>query len=216
MKKRSNFLLRLILLYVMVSGFTFWLPIIRGFFDGSSYTWSGWLGIGGSGIYGDYWLLFLFVSVLLSVIFLGWRGAQKPFHWLLLIWLLLLIIESASMFFSTETIYFKGDTLGTEFAIGNILFPIDILFLCLATIWIIRDFKKKRPKEKIPWMKSNRVMLIIFLLIFPLQLITLRVLDYDQIGVILTLFQWIILNLSFYPYKNKTKSPEQSPGHTVF
>lgn len=218
MKWKPDFLLHIILLYVVISGFTFWLPIIRGLFDGSSYIWSGWLGIGGKGIYGDYWLLLFFVAVLLSVVYMGWRGAQKPFHWLLLIWLLLLVIESSAMLYSTETIYFKGDTLGTEFAVGKILFPLDLLFLCLSCIWIIRDLKKKSSKKKILWIRTNRTLLTIFFFIFPLQLLTLRLLDYDQFGVMLTLFQWIVFNAALYPWQSfyKRKSPEQRPGPYYF
>ncbi|MCJ8008746.1 hypothetical protein ACFFF5_09030 [Lederbergia wuyishanensis] len=215
MKWRPDILLHFILAYVMMSGFMIWLPIIRGLFDGTAYTWSGWLGIGGNGILGDYWLLLIFASILLSVIYLGWRGAQKPFHWLLLIWLFLLVVESAAIFFSNETIYFKGDTLGTQFDAGKIIFPIDLFFLSMSCFWIYRDLKKKRHKGQLSWTKNNRMMLIIFFLIFPLQLITLRFLDYDQLGVFLTLFQWLILNIAFYPWRSfyKIKSPEQRPGH---
>ncbi|MCR2823753.1 hypothetical protein [Lederbergia panacisoli] len=215
---RPDTLLHVILVYVMASGFTFWLPIVRGIFDGSSYTWSVWLGFDGIGIHGDYWLLLIFTVMLVFVIYLGWRGAQKPFHWLLLSWLILLVIESGTMFFSQETIYFKGETLGTEFAIGKVIFPIDLLFLILSSIWVIRNVKKTRSKKKIAWRKENRILLTAFFIVFPIQLITLRFFDhniiFDQVGVALTMLQWLLLNLAFYPWQSiyKIKSPGHHPG----
>ncbi|CAH2714810.1 hypothetical protein BACCIP111895_01986 [Neobacillus rhizosphaerae] len=206
MEWKPDRLIRLILLYVMLSGLTYWLPIIRGLFDGPSYSWSGWMGIGGTGIGGQYWLLLILGSLLTSVVFLGWRGARKPFHWLLLTWFILLVIESGSWFFSTETIHFKGDTLGVDFSLKKIIFPFDVLFLVLVCLWIIRNLRSASSLPSPTWKRLNRNLLILFFCLFPLQLILLRFLDhdkiFDQIGVILTIFQWLLLNLSFYPWQS--------------
>lgn len=207
MEWRPGKLLHLILVYVILSGITFWLPVTRGLFDGSSYSWSGWMGIGGSGIGGQYWLLLIFSALMVLVVFLGWRGAKKPFHWLLLIWFALLATESGSWFFSAEEIRFKGDTLGADLSLGNIIFPLDLFFLVLSCIWIIRDLRSARPHQIPSWKRTNRVLLAAFFIILPLQFIILRFFDdyivFDQVGVIVTMCQWVLLNLSFYPWKER-------------
>ncbi|WNS75231.1 hypothetical protein RRV45_20530 [Bacillus sp. DTU_2020_1000418_1_SI_GHA_SEK_038] len=205
MKWKPDWLLHVILAYVMVSGITFWLPVIRGLFDGRSYTWSGWLGMGGSGLTGHYWLLLIFTALLITLIFLGWRGARKPFHWLLLLWFSLLVAESGSWFFSSETVHFRGDTLGTDIPIGKIIFPFDLLFLGLSIRWVIRDIRTQHSYLYPLWKKSNQNLLLFSLCLLPLQFFILRFFDqypiYDQIGVIVTTFQWIVLNLAFYPWR---------------
>lgn len=104
MERKSDMLLHFILIYVILSGLTYWLPTIRGLIDGPSYSWSGWLGIGGSGVGGHYWLLLIFTTLMISVVFCGWRGIHKPFRWLLLTWCTLLVIESGTWFFSSEEV----------------------------------------------------------------------------------------------------------------
>lgn len=202
MEWKPDRLLHFILIYVMLSGFTFWLPLIRGLFDGPSYSWSGWMGIGGTGVSGQYWILLIMTALMTTVVFKGWRGARNPFRWLLLIWCMLLVIESGSWFFSSETVHFKGDTLGTDLPLGKIIFPFDVLFLALSCLWIIRS---TRPNHSPSWKRLNRNLLILFFCLLPFQFIVLRFFDhykiFDQIGVIITIFQWILLNLSFYPWQ---------------
>ena len=207
MKWKPDRLLHITLIYIILSGITFWLPLSRGLLDGKSYSWQGWMGIGGAGVGGDYWILLILTTVLIAVVFTGWRGCRKPFSWLLIIWFFLLVIESSSLFFSSETIYFKGDTLGVNLAIGKVIFPIDVFFLILSCFWIIRDRKTALHQHKPTWLKLNRWLLILFFCLLPLQFIFLRLFDqykiFDQIGVFLTIFQWFLLNLSFYPWEKK-------------
>lgn len=206
MEGKRDKLLHVILIYVVFSGITYWLPLTRGAFDGASYEWSGWLGAGGKGIGGHYWLLFILTSILIMVVILGWRGIHKPFRWLLLTWFLILIVESGSWFFS-ENVQIKGDTFGYDFAmpIGKLVFPLDLLFLFLSCFWIIRDIRSKKYVRPTPWNKINRNLFIHFFCLLPVQFILLRFFDhneiFDQIGVFLTIFQWILLNLSLYPWK---------------
>lgn len=195
LKRKRDVLLHIILIYVILSGITYWLPTTRGLFDGTSYTWSGWMGISSTGTGGYYWLLFIFTTLLISVVYLGWRGYYKLFRWLLLLWFIILVMESGSWFFLADNVQVKGDTLGydTSLPVGKIVFPVDVLFLCLACIWIVRDIRRKHTRSTPIWIKLNRNLLILFLCILPIQFIILRFFDeqliFDQIGVILTIFQ---------------------------
>ncbi|GHH99732.1 hypothetical protein AM1BK_32750 [Neobacillus kokaensis] len=168
------------------------------------------MGLNGSGVGGDYWILLIFVFLMISVVFLGWRGIRVPFRFVLVIWFLLLTVESGSWFFSAESVHFKGDTLGFDVPFGKIIFPFDLLFLILSIVWIIRD-SRNNFRFTLPSMKKiNRILLILFFCLFPFQLLLFRILDYsvifDEIGVFLTIFQWILLNLSFYPWKSSKKN----------
>ncbi|WP_193747804.1 hypothetical protein [Neobacillus niacini] len=53
MEWKPDRLLHLILIYVMLGGFTFWLPVSRGLIDGHTYSWSGWMEIGGTEVGGQ-------------------------------------------------------------------------------------------------------------------------------------------------------------------
>lgn len=210
MKQKRDVLLHIILIYVILSGITYWLPTTRGLFDGTSYTWSGWMGISSTGTGGYYWLLLIFTTLLISVVYFGWRGYYKLFRWLLLLWFIILIMESGSWFFLADDVQVKGDTLGydTSLPVGRIVFPVDVLFLLLACIWIVRDIRRKHIRNTPIWIKLNRNLLILFFCILPIQFIILRFFDeqliFDQIGVLLTIFQWFLLNLSFYPWKTQS------------
>lgn len=206
MVERPNKLLHVILIYVILSGITYWLPTFRGLFDGSSYEWGGWMGAGGKGVGGDYWLLLLFTVILVTTVILGWRGIHKPFRWFLLAWFIIIIVQSGFWFFA-DSVQIKGDTFNYSFSmpIGKIVFPVDLLFFVLALIWIVRDIKLKKSVRFTSWNKTNRNLLILFFCLVPVQFVLLRFFDHveitDQIGVILTVFQWFLLNLSLYPWK---------------
>ena len=74
-----------LLAWTSLTTLVFWLPLVRGAFDGTSYQWA--LGrLGGAGVGGDYWLPVLGSAFAIATLTLGWRGARPPFHWLLLAW----------------------------------------------------------------------------------------------------------------------------------
>ena len=59
----------------------------------------------------------------------------------------LLVIESGSWLLSSETVHFKGDTLGINFSLEKIIFPFDLLFLALSFLLVIRDMRLNRPSS---------------------------------------------------------------------
>jgi hypothetical protein len=90
--------LKAILIWIMLTLIIVWLPLVRGLMDGDSYQWgnSFWgMQIGGSGVGGDYWLLAVQARLGIAVLYFGWRGAQQPFHWLVLLWLIPLAVQAA-------------------------------------------------------------------------------------------------------------------------
>ncbi len=75
-------LLRLLLVWTGVVMTLVWLPLLRGPMDGPSYQWAWSPGLRGSGVGGDYWVVVLTAVLGLSVLWLGWRGARRPLHFL--------------------------------------------------------------------------------------------------------------------------------------
>src|SRR6185295_10849706 len=90
---RPDRLLRAILIWTAVTLIIVWLPFVRGLMDGDAYEWGNeFFGkrFGGHGVRGDYWLLVIEAAFGIFLLYLGWRGARPPFHWLLLFWQILI------------------------------------------------------------------------------------------------------------------------------
>ena len=112
-------LLRILLFWTSLTTLVFWLPLIRGAFDGASYHWALAPTISGSGMQGSFWVLVVGSSFALIVVFLGWRGARSAFRWLLLAWHSFLGIGSLYLTATqAETFVFRGDTLGISFSLA--------------------------------------------------------------------------------------------------
>jgi hypothetical protein len=196
-------MLRLLLLWVGFTGILTWLPLIRSLMDGDSYAWGvPYWGIefSGDGLTGDVWAPPLAAAHVLATLFLGYRGARQPFHWLLLAWVVPLGAYM-SYFTVAEDMRLQGDTMGMDFSlawVGPVLFG---GMAVLAAVWVVRDLRARRAVEWVEWPRSGRVLAMVALAALPVQLFLLR---YgpphdttDQIGVILTIVQWIVLNVAF-------------------
>lgn len=111
-------LLQVLLFWTSLTTLAFWLPLVRGAFDGDSYHWALGSTISGSGMQGSYWVLVAGSSFALIVIFLGWRGARSPFRWLLLAWHVFLGVGSLYLAATQpESFVFRGDTLGISLSL---------------------------------------------------------------------------------------------------
>lgn len=204
-------LLKAILIWTMLTLIIVWLPFVRGLMDGNSYQWANsfWgKQIGGSGVHGDYWLLLVQAVVGIAVLYLGWRGARQPFHWLLLLWLIPLAVQACyESFTAPEEYRFRGDTLGIDVSlawVGPLLYG---GFALLAIVWVVRDLKSGRETVSPEWTRLNRAFLTIALVLLPIQFVLLRFGEQhgprDQVGVILTMLQWVLINLSFVPWSKR-------------
>ncbi|MBO9369276.1 MAG: hypothetical protein J7555_11110 [Chloroflexi bacterium] len=198
-------LLKVLLSWTACTFIVFWLPAVRGLFDGPTYTWGVFGGLGGSGTSGDYWFPVLGSIAAIAILYLGWRGAQQPFAWLLLGWHLSLA-AGALWLASTqpESFRFRGDTLGVDFSLawaGPILFG---GFAVLAGLWVARNYRNSRSRRIPSWNERNTRLMWLVVGIIPLQFILLRYGQphgtTDQIGVLLTLAQWGLLNAALFPW----------------
>ena len=129
MSWKPDKLLKAILIWTVLTFVIVWLPLVRGLMDGDSYQWGysfwGWQA-SSHGIRGDYWLVVLQAILGIVLLYLGWRGAKQPFHWLLLLWHFSLATQAIyNSVTSPEDYRFRGDTLGVDLSlawVGPVLF----------------------------------------------------------------------------------------------
>jgi hypothetical protein len=215
MSWKPDRLLKAILIWTMISLVFVWLPLVRGVMDGDSYQWgNSFFGfdVGGRGVHGSYWIVVLQASLGLAVLILGWRGAKQPFHWLLLLWHILLGAQAIynSLKFPEEY-RFRGDTLGVDVSlawVGPVLFG---GFALLSIWWVVRDLRRAPIRLSPEWRRANVILLSIAAVMLPLQFILLRFGEQhgtnDQIGVLLTMLQLIVINLGLYPWGREVQQP---------
>ena len=212
--KDSDKLLKIILIFTAITMLVVWLPLIRGVMDGPSYEWGiSFLGrdFGGHGVGGDYWFVVLQAVFGLALLYLGWRGARQPFHWLLMIWIvpsLVNAIYNAIKF--PEEYRFQGDTLGIDISLAWIAPAFWGVLTLLAVVWIVRE-RRERGLDRMPsWTRKNTVYACIVFALLPIQFFLLRSGGpndlKDQIGVVLTILQWILLNFAFASNRLKVSS----------
>jgi hypothetical protein len=199
---RSQAVLRVLLSWTaLVSGVLVWLPLVRGVTQGSIYRWAFAPGIGGRGVGGDYWLLLVaavFVGVLL---YTGWRGARRPFHWLLLLFQVPLAGAVAyAVWRNPEDLRFEGATLGIDVSLaiaGPLLFG---GFAALAVLWVVQDLRSGRVATLVPWVwtRATRVRAVLIAVLFPLEALLFRSGGIQSganvVGVTLVFWQWVMIN----------------------
>lgn len=200
---KPGWVLRLLLLWVGFTGILTWLPLIRSLMDGDSYAWGvPYWGIefSGDGLTGDVWAPPLAAVHVLAALFLGYRGARQPFHWLLLAWVAPLGAYM-SYFTVREDLRIQGDTLGMDLSLAWIGPVLCGGLALMAVAWVVRDLRSRREAAWVELPRSGRVMLVVALAALPVQFLLLRFGPphdaTDQIGVILSIAQWILLTVAF-------------------
>ncbi|MCL6480623.1 MAG: hypothetical protein K6U02_02750 [Firmicutes bacterium] len=195
-------LLRVLLVWTGVVMTLVWLPLLRGPMDGPSYQWGWPPGLRGSGVGGDYWVVVLTAAVGLSVLWLGWRGARRPVHFLLPLWHLPPAAAVARVWWrDSQMLRFRGDTLGIDISLSWMAAALLAGMFLLAVLWAVRDWPHSAGRAAPPWGRANRGLLLLAGALLPVQFVLLRFGKphgtTDQLGVILILLQWLLLNLSF-------------------
>ncbi len=198
---RADRLLRVLLAWTSLTFLLAWLPFVRAAMDGGSYTWSvGWWGLttGGMGLSAQYWLLVVEVALGVTILWLGCRGARVPFHWLLLAWHTALFSSfTYNSVTSPEDFRFQGDTAGIDFSLAWVGPALAGGFLAASIFWVVRDLRNSTPRHVAPWSRANSIWLASLFALLPLQFVLLRFGvpngKTDLIGVVITIFQWMLL-----------------------
>ncbi len=209
MSARSHlWILRLLLFTVAFSMIVTWLPLIRVLFDGVTYQWgTTWFGhmFSSAGLEGDWWVLLLQLAFGGSVLYYGYRGPGKPFFTLLVLWFGLNFADTFhALYTNPEGLMFHGDTLNIHFNMGYPLLGIAGGFLALAGFWVWRDKRKGNTYSHPAWTKRNRALGILSAaLLLPIYFLLSTGVAHattDEIGVILTMVQWVLINAALYPW----------------
>ncbi|MCM3872250.1 MAG: hypothetical protein ND895_16335 [Pyrinomonadaceae bacterium] len=205
MPQKPDRLLKAILILTSFSMIVVWLPLIRGVMDGNTYEWGlSFLGknYGGRGLGGQYWLVVLQAVIAVALVYLGWRGARQPFHWLLLAWNSSGAVNAFyNAIYFAEDYRFQGDSLGVNVSVAWVGPLFWTALTLLSILWVVRDLKRSGNKEMPAWTGRNWMLLAITASLLPIQFLLLRFGEphgtRDQIGVILTMVQWLLLNHAF-------------------
>ena len=110
---RPDGLLRALLVWTTsLTTLVFWLPALRGAFDGRSYEW-GLGGLRGAGLSGDYWFPVAVAAFACWLVTCGWRRPRRSFHWLFVAWHAALAIGVLALaVIMGRDFTLQGDTLG--------------------------------------------------------------------------------------------------------
>ena len=175
----------------------FWLPTVRVPFDGPSYSW-GLLGFGGAGFTADYWLPVTGSLAALLVQWLGWRGGRRlPLYLLVGLWHLSLAGGAAYLAATQPGDFrFRGDTLGIDFSLTVVGPAFLSAWAIAALVWIARDLRAADASARAHDATDLRWAVALVGLL-PAQFVLLRFGApdgvTDQIGVLLTIAQWLLV-----------------------
>jgi hypothetical protein len=181
----------------------FWLPVVRGAFEGQSYAW-GAFSLSGRGVTGDYWLPLVGAALALLVQWWGWRGGPRALLYPLLGgWHAALAVGAIYLSATRlDDFRFRGDTLGVDVSLrvaGPLFFS---AWAIAAGWWVARDLRRP-PVPRPPWTAANRRRVVALAGLLPVQLVLLRLGSpeslADQLGVVVTIGQWLLVGHALRP-----------------
>ena len=209
----------LLMLGFMVA-WLWWVPM-RCMMDGNVFQWGnsfGFASLRGNGMMGDFPILVLLSSYIISMIFLGWRGARLPFHIMLVVWC---VVEFATATVSAiqnpDAYRFRGDSFGIDISLALVGPTIWALLLTISVIWVITNCVSKQNEKKTPrWNRTNSTILIVAALFLPVQFLLFQSGEQhgltDRIALILTIIQWILINFAMMPWNGRQQNTALSPA----
>ncbi len=193
-----------------------WLVFFRLTFEGDTYRWA--TEYFGRSFYsaGLARADFLLIYGLLSAnLFLLWQMRKQKMAFVAPMLVVYLGIFAADALFSLvrgDAIIFQGDTLGVKLDLSYPFFLVQFAAVALAVAWWIgvRDIPSGQGPRPMTRVKRNIVTACVVFV--PVQLSLLIFGEphglTDEIGVILTIVQWIVLAVVFYPGANYRSGPD--------
>lgn len=179
----------------------FWLATVRGAFE-PSYQW-GLFGLSGRGMRGDYWFPLIGAFGALAVLAGGWRCRRWAFTTLAAWSVLVLGAVIAAGVSNPNDFRFRGDTLGIDVSLVWLGPP---LFAAGAAVSLLAAWRayRRAPVAAAAWNVRNSRWLATLAAALPIQLVLLRFeiagsLS-DQIGVLVTVAQWLMVGQIFRSY----------------
>ncbi|WP_274361735.1 hypothetical protein [Paenibacillus thermotolerans] len=208
MRRKPRILFIAILSYVALSFYEpFWRLLVRGLME-PNFMWS-YAGLNGTGLSGDYWVIFLIALFGTCMLFWGWRGGHRIVDWGIFIWVALLFCSSLAIILSEPETKITAETLHMELPYIWVVFPVDALFFVLTAIWMIFFRKRTGETRAAEWNRLNGVLLGIAAGMLPVEYFLFNSGEqhglFDRLGVFATLVQWVILNTAFLPSKSAKK-----------
>lgn len=193
--------LRFLLILFAWTTLLFWLPTVRSAFDGPTYEWN-LFGFGGKGLAGDYWFVLLGSAVALALQVLGWLRGRTVAQWLLLCWFGLLAAGAVYLAVTApDSFRFRGDTLGIDVSLAWVAPLLFGAATALAGALLITERRRARPA--VSWSRRNSVWLAALAGLLPLQFVLLRFGEpdgiTDQVGVLVTIVQWLLVGRALRP-----------------
>jgi hypothetical protein len=214
MESRPSPILRLLMGWLTLSFILAWLPLVRSFMDGITYEWgTSYFGVqfSGAGLTGDLWLLVALSVLAMWLLYRGWRNPTPPFAAVLLAWLGLAAADSLYTLLLGGGFHFEGATLGVSVSLSLVAPLLHVGFFVLAVIWSVRHRRKPHPEHLPTWTGTNLVLVGLVVALFPVQYILLSAGQgqeaKDVIGVLLTIGQWILISMAFFPWKPRRSMP---------
>ncbi len=216
---REDRLLFLVLLATTVlSSWLWWVPI-RCIAEGRPFEWANEFGTGllrGAGMGGDFLVLLLLSAMLVSIVFMGWRGARAPFKPLLVLWTSVNFASTMIIVLNDPSQYrFRGDTFGIDINMAWFMPFLKGALVAAALWWVVRDTLSPRSRTIPAWEPRNSRLLAWVLVIVPFQVALLRMGPVhgatDKAGWILTYVAWILVVLAFLPWVRTDIVREPSP-----
>ena len=194
---RADGLLRALLRWTSLTTLLFWLPTLRGAFDGRSYEW-GLGGLHGTGFSGDYWFPAVVTIFAIWLVTRGWCGARPPFYWLFVTWhcalALLVVVVAVTL---KDDLTLQGDTLGLNIPlkrVGPLLF---CGVACAAVYSALRGLGSRSRRLAPPRQRIHRFWLLVLLGLLPVMFVLLRFGEpdglTDKVGVAIAIVYWFLL-----------------------
>ena len=201
MQRRDPLLLVILWWTALLAGILVWLPLVRGATQGNTYRWELADGIGGRGVGGAYWLLVPGATFVLFLLYLGWRGGRRPFHWLLLGFHLPLAgAVTYAAWTHPQDFRFEGATVGVDVSLA-VIGPVLFCGMAVATIvWVVHDLGTHRPRDLAPWAwtRASRIRLLLLFAMVPLEIVLFRSggirSTQNLLGVVFVGWQWVLVN----------------------